>query len=1022
MSDESILLRLEAAGRTAPRVLLRGAEASPRAPLHQGCGRYEILGPLAQGGVGEVLRGRDPDLGRDVALKVLREGHVANPEMLQRFVDEAQIGGQLQHPGVVPVYELGLRADRRPYIAMKLVKGRTLAALLHEGATDRRRLLQVFEQICRTVAYAHGRGVVHRDLKPSNVMVGAFGEVQILDWGFAKVLPRGGVADERRPSDATRIATARSGGGSESIAGSVMGTPAYMPPEQALGHVDELDERSDVFSLGAILCEILTGKPPYTGEDLLAKAAEGRLEDAHARLDAVQSDADLVALARRCLAPMRADRPRDAGEIAEGVLGHLSAIEERAHAAAVAAAEAEEATERARSEAQEQRRVRRQTIFLAAGVLLAVVIGAGSYVVVAADRRERTRRAADALNAALLEAQRCRGEAAWAAAESAARNAVALARAGDVVPSLRDRAEAVLAAVASEAEDARRASEQRAREQAFLHELDEIVLASWEAVVRTGQTEVDCAAAFLSHGIDVTKPAAAVEEIERRWAGIQEELAAMLDTWARSRVGGGKTDARQLLAIAKGIDPDPLRDRIRDAVLDRDAAALRALKVECASADDVPPRTIRALAGALANAGASEEAETLFRGLWSRGPDDFSVNAILANLLSRHADRRRTEALRYAHAAVALRPQSGFVWHRLAHVREAAGDQIGARDALRTACRLDPGTRWHPVCLSCFEKTDDGIALLRDALLRWPEFGLAHNNLGALLGMSGDRDGAIAAVREAVRLEPAVALFRYGLGAALYNAGDLGGAIAELREAVRLRPGQAGHQYSLGLALCKAGDPEAGIPALREAIRLDPRMVDAHRTLAWILQEQGRYLEGLESARRTRALLSEKGSLPADQQQRLDVYERRAALEERLPRIVQGEDAPRDALERIELADICMKKGRVDDAVRLFERTLGESPAWIDRYNAACVAAFAAGKGGEQSARYRSLALGWLRSALSALEATGDAEAAQRLRNWKSDEYLASVRDRLEDLPEAERGEWKKLWADVDALLAQATR
>ncbi len=308
MEEQSILLQLEAAGHRAPRVRLRGSEGSEVGDAGNICGRYEVLGALAQGGVGDVLRGRDLDIGRDVALKVLREDHAGNAEILQRFVDEAQIAGQLQHPGVVPVYELGLRPDRRPYIAMKLVKGRTLAAIVKRADTRRRRMIQIFEQVCRTVAYAHERSVVHRDLKPANIMVGAFGEVQVLDWGFAKILPRGGVADERPlPDDeeVTRIATLRLGEGSESIAGSVMGTVAYMPPEQALGQVDDLDERSDVFSLGAILCEILTGKPPYTKEqgNLLIQAGHAKLDDAYARLDACGADREIVALARRCPSP-----------------------------------------------------------------------------------------------------------------------------------------------------------------------------------------------------------------------------------------------------------------------------------------------------------------------------------------------------------------------------------------------------------------------------------------------------------------------------------------------------------------------------------------------------------------------------------------------------------------------------------------------------------------------------------------------------------------------------------------------
>ena len=148
--------------------------------------------------MGAVLKGRDPDLGRDVAIKVLREDLRDNGDLVRRFVEEAQIGGQLQHPGVVPIYELGTFADQRPYFSMKLVKGQTLADLLaaRSGpADDLPRFLSIFAAIAQTMAYAHTRGVIHRDLKPSNVMVGSFGEVQVMDWGLAKVLPRGGVAD-----------------------------------------------------------------------------------------------------------------------------------------------------------------------------------------------------------------------------------------------------------------------------------------------------------------------------------------------------------------------------------------------------------------------------------------------------------------------------------------------------------------------------------------------------------------------------------------------------------------------------------------------------------------------------------------------------------------------------------------------------------------------------------------------------------------------------------------------------------
>ena len=179
-----------------PGPIVRPQDAEDADPAHA---RYRIDGEIARGGMGAVLKGRDPDLGRDLAVKVLREDIRDNADMVRRFIEEAQIGGQLQHPGIVPIYELGTFADRRPFFSMKLVKGQTLAALLDGRAApadDLPRLLSIFEAICQTVAYAHARGVIHRDLKPSNVMVGSFGEVQVMDWGLAKVLPRGGVVDD----------------------------------------------------------------------------------------------------------------------------------------------------------------------------------------------------------------------------------------------------------------------------------------------------------------------------------------------------------------------------------------------------------------------------------------------------------------------------------------------------------------------------------------------------------------------------------------------------------------------------------------------------------------------------------------------------------------------------------------------------------------------------------------------------------------------------------------------------------
>lgn len=306
-------------------------------------GRYQFVGELGRGGMGAVLKGRDTEIGRDLAIKVLLERFSGDQELLDRFIDEAQIGGQLQHPGIAPVYEMGKFEDNRPYFTMKLIKGSTLAEILAERDSpkdDWPKLLPIFEQVCQTIAYAHSKGVIHRDLKPSNIMVGAFGEVQVMDWGLAKVLDVGGDADEKmqnkKDEDATFIQTRRSSGdsdsggsGSATRAGSGMGTPAYMPPEQALGEIDSLDERADVFGLGAILAEILTGKPAYVGEELVMQARRGRIKECLKRIDASGADEALVGMAKKALEPESKDRQRHAGVLSDQVTRYLEGVQER---------------------------------------------------------------------------------------------------------------------------------------------------------------------------------------------------------------------------------------------------------------------------------------------------------------------------------------------------------------------------------------------------------------------------------------------------------------------------------------------------------------------------------------------------------------------------------------------------------------------------------------------------------------------------------------------------------------------
>jgi serine/threonine protein kinase len=344
--------------------------------------RYLLGEEIARGGMGVVYRATDTVLGREVAVKVLQEKHAPDSGTARRFADEARITGQLQHPNIPAMHDLGLLPDGRPFLAMKLIKGETLEELLKRrgDADGRGRFVAAFEQVCQAVAYAHAHDVIHRDLKPANVMVGAFGEVQVMDWGLAKVLgarPEGRAdADPEATTAPTAVRSLRESDDLFTQAGSVLGTPAFMPPEQAAGAVGAVDRRSDVFGLGAVLAVVLTGQPPFvsdTSESTRVKAAQGDVGECFARLDACGADPDLVALCRCCLAPRPEDRPPDAGAVAKAVAALRAAADERARQAELDRVKAEGEAREAGARAAEQRK-RRWMLLVASGIIALVLL------------------------------------------------------------------------------------------------------------------------------------------------------------------------------------------------------------------------------------------------------------------------------------------------------------------------------------------------------------------------------------------------------------------------------------------------------------------------------------------------------------------------------------------------------------------------------------------------------------------------------------------------------------------------
>jgi len=328
--DPELRKSLSSLPPAAGYVLVHTLDQTLNAPTRERS-RYSITRLHAEGGLGRVYVARDNDLGRDVALKEIKPEQAQHPEAWRRFLKEAQVTGQLEHPNIVPVYELGRRQeDQQPFYCMRLVRGQTLRAAIaayHEraqtgksDALELRRLLGAFVNVCQAVGYAHARGVVHRDLKPDNVVLGGFGEVVLLDWGLARLVDEAAAAgslpamqiDTQVPGDATQ-------------AGVPMGTPAYMAPEQAEGRLDLIDARTDIYGLGAMLFEILTGHPPHEGPGT-AQVLQGIVsgDTPRARAAGLRVPAALDAVCARAMAKARARRYARAPDLAEDVQRYLA--------------------------------------------------------------------------------------------------------------------------------------------------------------------------------------------------------------------------------------------------------------------------------------------------------------------------------------------------------------------------------------------------------------------------------------------------------------------------------------------------------------------------------------------------------------------------------------------------------------------------------------------------------------------------------------------------------------------------
>jgi tetratricopeptide (TPR) repeat protein len=977
---------------------------------------------------------------------------------------------------VVPVYDVGRFGDR-PFFTMKLVKGHTLAQLLggrEQPAADRPRLLSILLQVCQAMAYAHAKGVIHRDLKPANVMVGAFGEVQVMDWGLAKVLAEGGVADEERASrlhqdDGTHIRTARGGGagsGTDTEAGSLLGTPAYMPPEQAQGDVALLDRRADVFGLGAILCEVLTGRPPYVGrslEEVRRKAANGDLADALARLGGCGADPELIALTRRCLSAEAADRPKDAREVAGGLSGYLDGVQER-----LQAAQRERAVALAREAEQAKRR--RVQLALAAAVVL-LLAGGGAFAFWRNEQaqagRERDARNAEAVAALLSQCEEAlhAGDAAKAAVSlEAARKRSAEGGAGKEAARL-GRLEADLA---------------------LLRDLDAVDQFRWTVVDNKLPDPAAVAArtreALRRFGAD--PDAAPAEEAAARVSAsaVSERVVPALDRllWQERSAG-----AR---AVLRRVDADPYRDAVRDAALAGDRAKVAALAGQEAALGQPP-----GFAAFLGESGAiGVERRLLLGAAVGRRPGDLALLMALGNscpkaqegwfqaAVTKGQEDGVNEWLRWFQAAVAAAPgnaaahnslgvalaDNGKVDEAIACYRKAIeidpkyaiahsnlGNALGVKGQVaeaiachKKAIEVDPknagahnnlgnalaGKGKVEEAIACYQKAielrpklalahgnlgaalrgkgqvDEAIACFKKAIEIDPKYAVAHSNLGNALRVKGQVDEAIACFKKAIEIDPKYAGAHNNLGNALARKGQVGEAIACYQKAIEVDPKYAPAHNNLGDALRGKGQVEEAIACFKKAIEVDPKLAEAHNNLGFALDQVGKQKEAIEAWRSAVRLNPRLGDTQ---------YWLGKAL------LLQGR--PREALAPLGEAAKLLPAGTARD------RNLH-----YDAARSAALAAAGQGKGaakldGAERARLRKQASDWLRADLvlrSRQLQTGKpadrAAVQQALRHWQQDSDLAGIRDKaaLDKLPAEEQKAFAQLWADVGVTLRKAEK
>ena len=1016
--------------------------------------------------MGVVYRAVDNILGREIAIKVLRDSRLG-PESTSRFVDEALVTSQLQHPGIPSTYDL-VFADGQPFLTMKLIKGETLSDKIKSCTTPSQRgeLIAVFEQICQAVAYAHKHQIIHRDLKPSNIMVGAFGEVQVMDWGLAKklVAKSGSSAAPLRTAheEQTEIRTNRESDHEGTTPGSVLGTAAFASPEQAGGEIDRMDERADVFGLGAVLCTILTGKPPYVAETIeLVRllAIRGELGEAFERLNQCGADPELIQLCQDCLARDLNHRPRDAKAVTDRVAAYRSGVELRLR-------HAEQAVVVAAAEAREMRKRRRITLALLASFFLLVM---GASAALWWNQKQQAERLAEAeltAERALIQAEQIAANAnkletisvanaeadvaLWRQATTAAEQAEAIAEGANNLPLLT-RTTSRVSAIRDGLNKSQTRLARAQRDRAFIEALDRAHGMSADLVQTASHTHAARAyrAAFLQAGLPVDASAETLASaIREEGPSTRDAILASIDHWAWCLAT--EPDAARIRAAADLVDGDLFRSNVRAAIASKQLSTLLEL-VKRSEIQNLPPLTATLLGRGLVDCNACDaETRVLYCGaaarllyaVRERDPSDYWVIIELANALWELPPEPSlgwSDSISCLRAALALRPNSAMTHFRLGCALQLKGNAEIADIHYAKAVKLDPSIfgAWYNWGHNQALKGDLIAAekSSRKAIECDPNSSRARNALGLLLVRVGRTKEAEQEFRKCIQLEPHSGEYHMHVAYALEKRGIISEAMIYYRRATELAPQDTLILTNHGESRCWDGDWAAAEESFRRALKIDAKCFRAHQKLGGLFLLRGD-MANAESSVRMALQFNSKDCESLFLLGKILEHQGNAAGAEQCHRESGRYDKEHSFANAFEVNRLSRHPLTPAELKRILEETLKENPTWSDRQrraakSSAALVAIRSSYSTSDAIRaedrpglremahllFTELLADYAASLAKSPDSTAE-EFLSTTASWLGHFELAPVRNlfSLLTLPGNELRQWAKLWENIRSL------